>query len=260
MTPGQASSPSADALDGVLPQRSVPGLHPGYDPAAEEEKKFDPASSTFKYDVEIDVGKNSPIRATRMRAPTPVTPKDFFSGFNDLEADGGDSNGGDSNGGDSDGGDSDGGGVPGLFSDFDGASISVVSSNARNSSSDSTVPRNNTTPQKHPQQFESYPSPSSTPVASSSSPPPTPLRPPQTPSNVGGLSSDGFLFSPLSPSMTRGYSFAYTPSHRPAPRAPTDEDIDRMSPLQRTYTALKMRRGEDPGVRRMRELIENATG
>ena len=55
--------------------------------------------------------------------------------------------------------------------------------------------------------------------------------------------------------LKRGFSFAYTPS-----QLPSDADIEKMSPLQRTYTALKLKRGEDPAVHRMRQLIEDATG
>ena len=63
------------------------------------------------------------------------------------------------------------------------------------------------------------------------------------------------IFSPLSPGMKRGYSFTITPT-----RIPLDEEIEKMSPLQRTYTTLKMKRGEDPGILRMKELIRHATG
>jgi hypothetical protein len=55
--------------------------------------------------------------------------------------------------------------------------------------------------------------------------------------------------------MKRGYSFSYTPS-----RVPNDDELERMSPLQRTYTAMKLSKGEDAGVLRMKELIKNATG
>ena len=55
--------------------------------------------------------------------------------------------------------------------------------------------------------------------------------------------------------LKRGFSFAYTPAV-----VPSDAEIDKMSPLQRTYTALKLKRGEDPAVARMKDLINNATG
>jgi hypothetical protein len=55
--------------------------------------------------------------------------------------------------------------------------------------------------------------------------------------------------------LKRGFSFAYKPSE-----LPSEDEIERMSPLQRTYTALKLKRGEDPGIARMKELISTATG
>jgi len=67
--------------------------------------------------------------------------------------------------------------------------------------------------------------------------------------------SMGHLFSPLDPEMKRGYSFSYTPT-----RVPDDDELERMSPLQRTYTTMKLSKGEDAGVLRMKELIANATG
>jgi hypothetical protein len=64
------------------------------------------------------------------------------------------------------------------------------------------------------------------------------------------------IFSPSNlTAMKRGYSFSYTPS-----RVPNDDELERMSPLQRTYTAMKLSKGEDAGVLRMKELIKNATG
>eukprot|EP00520_Triparma_pacifica_P007041 CAMPEP_0118656434 /NCGR_PEP_ID=MMETSP0785-20121206/13487_1 /TAXON_ID=91992 /ORGANISM="Bolidomonas pacifica, Strain CCMP 1866" /LENGTH=462 /DNA_ID=CAMNT_0006549293 /DNA_START=132 /DNA_END=1516 /DNA_ORIENTATION=+ len=51
---------------------------------------------------------------------------------------------------------------------------------------------------------------------------------------------EGHIFSPLDPAMKRGYSFTYTPS-----RVPDDAELERMSPLQRTYTAMKLSKGED---------------
>jgi len=58
------------------------------------------------------------------------------------------------------------------------------------------------------------------------------------------------------PTLQRGFSFAFSPStHIPSPK-----EIDSMSPLQRTYTALKLTRGEDPAITRMKELIKTATG
>ena len=62
--------------------------------------------------------------------------------------------------------------------------------------------------------------------------------------------------SSLPGGMKRGFSFSYTPSNF----VPTKEEISSMSPLQRTYTALKLERGEDPGILRMKELISAATG
>jgi hypothetical protein len=55
--------------------------------------------------------------------------------------------------------------------------------------------------------------------------------------------------------LKRAFSFSYPPSP-----IPDDKTYSMMSPLQRTYTALKMTRGEDPGISRMKELIDTATG
>lgn len=78
---------------------------------------------------------------------------------------------------------------------------------------------------------------------------------PSTPKQERKRFEESDIFSPLDPAMTRGYSFSFTPA-----AVPSDDAIENMSPLQRTYTALKLRRGDDEGIRRMKDLIKNATG
>ena len=178
-------------------------------------------NSAFTFDVSIDVGLDSPIRAAALaRAPTPVSPKDFFRGFPTVS-------------------------VP---TDVFATPMADAGSE---SDSDVTLKRPNTSAARGPGRGG--------PLASSPSPCGSRLDPSSTPVASERAPDSGFLFSPLSPSMTRGYSFAFAPA-APLQAVPTDEQVERMSPLQRTYTELRVRKGEDPGVRRMREMIENATG
>ena len=60
------------------------------------------------------------------------------------------------------------------------------------------------------------------------------------------------------PKLQRGFSFAFSPT---SANLPSPDELEQMSPLQRTYTALKLTRGqEDPAITRMKGLIRTATG
>ena len=180
------------------------------------------------YNVDLDIEEASPLRSpvaakNRKRANTPVTPQDFFSS-------------------------------PGI--EAEGAVEGAAGK--ENDSSGETIRKSNVTPLKEEGwggeeeadffTFDDIASPSAEINGGGTED--------KEISDGGKEEGEGHIFSPSNlTAMKRGYSFSYTPS-----RVPNNEELERMSPLQRTYTAMKLNKGEDAGVQRMKELIANATG
>ncbi|GMI15514.1 hypothetical protein TrVE_jg1654 [Triparma verrucosa] len=216
-----------DRLDAVLDSTRImfDHLHVDADVGFEDEKKDADPSPSMRVNVEI--GDTSPIRAGVKRAMTPVTPKDFFKWEEDAPEE--------------------------IRGSPDGSDVTeeteatVKASNVSSTHGNIFSPGDPglVSPDAHPKN----------PATQTQNKTPPAEETVTTPRQTRPSFEENDIFSPLDPSMTRGYSFSFTP----AP-VPSDDEIATMSPLQRTYTALKLRRGEDEGIRRMKDLIRNATG